>query len=133
MRLNHAKIAAAADVATATIAAAMAAATVDDGPNRAGNNQHHIQCFGLRDDAIHPGEPRCYSFITSRIRRLTVRESTANEIKRRSGRRTGNTETAHQLVQWQLGQWDLSYLRPSWLHRSALLLELAGCNHWSRA
>jgi hypothetical protein len=69
------KIAAAADVALATIAAVAMAPMVDAGPSRAGNNQHSIQRFGLRDDPIHPGEPRqLFISITTRIRKLTVRE-----------------------------------------------------------
>src|SRR6185503_19519542 len=55
MKPNHVKIAAAADVALATIAAVVAmAAMVDAGPSRAGNNQNSPQCFGLRDDLIIP-------------------------------------------------------------------------------
>ena len=104
-------------------------------PSRAGNNQQFTQCFGLRDDPIHPGELRwLFISISTRIRsRLTVREGTANEIKGWWGCRTGDAETAHQLDQGQLGHRDLSDLRASWLYRGALLLELAGGNNWSRA
>ena len=124
MKPNHVKIAAAAaDVALATIAAAvaMAAAMVDAGPSLAGNNQHFTQCFGLRDDPIHPGDPRCCSFaITTRTRRLTVKRI-ANEIKRRWGRRTGEPEAAASIG--PTGNWGMAtflIMRPSWLHRSAL-------------
>src|SRR6185369_16643819 len=70
MKPNHVKIAAAADVALATIAAVAMAAMVDAGPSRAGNNQHATQCFGLRDDPIIPeGRARCSSPITTCTRR----------------------------------------------------------------
>ena len=39
-------------------------------------------------------------------------------------------------INWAKGNWGTATFlisRPSWLHRSALLLELAGGNHWSRA
>ena len=103
---------------------------MDAGPSRAGNNKHFTQCFGLRDDLIHPGEPRWLFISITRIRKV---DRTANEINRGWGRRSGDAETAHQLGEGQLGHRDLSDLRPSWLCRSALLLELAGGNHWSRA
>ena len=45
MKPSHVKIAAAADVALATIAAVAMPAMVDAGPSRAGNNQHSIQCL----------------------------------------------------------------------------------------
>jgi hypothetical protein len=50
----------------------MVAATVEDGPNRAGNNQRYTQCFGLREDPIHPGGPRCS--LSADKTGLTVRE-----------------------------------------------------------
>src|SRR5690349_3237253 len=130
MKPNPAKTAAEVDVALATIAGVATAAMVVAGPSRAGNNQHSTQCFGLRDDPIHPGEPRSLSISITQIRKS---DRTANEINRRWGRRNGDAETAHQLGEGQLGHRDFSDLRPSWLHRRALLLELAGSNHGSRA
>src|SRR6185369_4080219 len=118
------------DVVLATIAAVVMAAIVA-GPNRAGNNRHATQCFGLRDDRVHPGEPR-WRLISSTTR-VRKANGTANEIKRRWGRRNGGAETAHQLEQGQLGHCNLSDLRASWLYRGALFLELAGGNNWSRA
>src|SRR5689334_7435327 len=105
MKPNHGKTAV-AHVALATIAAeAMAAAMVDAGPSLAGNSQHSTQCFGLRDDPIHPVDQRC---LCRRSRGLLMNleddsESTSVSLKPQANIANSNLDMWFFLVSFHLG------------------------------